>query len=634
MSTKNTKCSAGLRSGLLVSFVAMTIAGCGGGGGGGGSGPGSPVPSPAPAPAASAPSIVTQPAAVTVADGAIVQFSISATGDAPLTYQWRRNGADLADGAGITGATTATMSLSAPYPYNASQISVRVSNAAGNVVSGNALLTVTAVAPTIATVAANTNVVAGSAATLSPAITGGTAPITYQWKRDGKVVAGATSASYTIATADFRDNAAVFVLDITNPAGSFSTQPTKLAVLPPGTTTVLTVDTTDDLVDGDTADGKCLTIANNCSLRAAVMQADASTDLVTAINVPAGIYKLTRQPSGIDDGTTGNLNLSTPAYVLSTIYITGAGAARTIIDASQLDNVLDLKEGRVATLSGLTLRNGQTVNSPEGGIIANLGGSLTLSDCVIESGRALVSGGGIYSSGVLTIRRSTIRSSIAQLGGGISNFGTTRVYDSTISGNYATYGGGIYNQGITYVVNSTVSSNWADTDGGGIYATASLPGFPITTAIYSTSIIGNDADHDRDQLGGNGGGVFNYTGSRFIAVNSLLARNTLLDSPQYDDCNGNLELYGFLLIGEAGSCTFSGNQKWYLAALDTIDPALKDNGGPTFTHATSEGGFSPSDFGFAACSDENDAPLTTDQRGAPRGDGCDIGAYELGAVVP
>jgi hypothetical protein len=118
---------------------------------------------------------------------------------------------------------------------------VRVTNAAGNVASGNALLTVTPIAPTIAAQPANTRATKGVPTTLAPAISGGTAPITYQWKRDGKVIAGATSASYTIETADFRDNAAVFVLDITNPAGTFSTQPTTLTVLPMGTPTVLTV---------------------------------------------------------------------------------------------------------------------------------------------------------------------------------------------------------------------------------------------------------------------------------------------------------------------------------------------------------------------------------------------------------
>ena len=642
MSTGNKKSTTSLSYGLLVTFAAMTIAGCGGGGGGSsggpeGGGPGgsapTPAPSPAPAPATAAPSIATPPAAATVVDGATAQFKVTAAGDAPLTYLWRRNGADLADGAGITGATTATISVTAPYSYNTSQISVRVSNAAGFVVSDNALLTVTPIAPTITALPANTIANSGLAVMISATVTGGTAPVTYQWKRDGKVMPGETRTYIGIGYADLRDNASVFVLDITNPAGTFSSQ-TMLTVVPAGTSTAFGVDTTDDLIDADLNDGVCLTSANNCSLRAAVMQADALDGFLTAISVPAGIYKLTREPAGILNGSNGNLNLTAPIHPDDKIYINGAGAARTIIDGNQLDNVLEVDPGRVVTLAGLTLRNGRTSGEDLGGIIANLGGSLTVLDCVIEHGITQDSGGGIYSSGELYVARSTIQSNSAESGGGLFLWGKARVLESTINGNKAVNGGGIYNQQIAYLVNSTVSSNTADTDGGGIYAAVSFPFMTVTTAIYSTSIIGNDADHDRDQLGGNGGGVFNAVNSRFIAVNALLVRNTLLDSPQYDDCSGKLELHGFNLLGAPDGCTFSGDGSWKRVSIDAVDPALKDNGGPTFTHATFDGPETPHDYGLPACIDENGIPLNEDQRGAPRGDRCDIGAYEFGAVAP
>jgi hypothetical protein len=73
-----------------TSLIALLIlAGCGGGGGGSGT----PVPSPAPVPTpAAAPSIATQPAAVTVADGTMAQFTITAVGDAApclsMAPQW------------------------------------------------------------------------------------------------------------------------------------------------------------------------------------------------------------------------------------------------------------------------------------------------------------------------------------------------------------------------------------------------------------------------------------------------------------------------------------------------------------------------------------------------------------------
>jgi hypothetical protein len=203
------------------------------------------------------------------------------------------------------------------------------------------------------------------------------------------------------------------------------------------------------------ADGKCLTIANNCSLRAAVMQADTSRDPLTVINVPAGTYMLTRLPSRKIDGSNGNLDLSAPALPGLTIYIIGAGAARTIIDANKLDNVLDIRGRRDATLAGLTLRNGRAVTGPSGGIIANIGGILTISDWRHRNAQAGDVGGGIYNSGSMDVYRSTIRSNSSGRGGGLFTSGVTRLYDSTISGNQAIDGGGIYNESVTTLLNST-----------------------------------------------------------------------------------------------------------------------------------------------------------------------------------
>lgn len=93
------------------------------------------------------PSIGTQPAAISVPDGAVASFTVAAAGDPTLAYQWRRDGVDLADGAGITGATTAALALTAQLAWTGSQISVRVSNGGGDVVSNDALLTVTPAAP-------------------------------------------------------------------------------------------------------------------------------------------------------------------------------------------------------------------------------------------------------------------------------------------------------------------------------------------------------------------------------------------------------------------------------------------------------------------------------------------------------
>lgn len=195
--------------------VVGLIAGCGGSGGGGG--------------AALAPAITAQPAATTVADGATANFTVTATGDAPLSYQWRRNGADIA------GATGATLALSAPYAFNASNVDVAVSNAVGAIVSSNALLNVTPVAPTIATQPANASVAVGAPVTFSVAIAGGTVPVSYQWKRNGAAMAGATAASFSLASAVLGDNGASFSVDVINPAGTLASSAATLTVTAPVT---------------------------------------------------------------------------------------------------------------------------------------------------------------------------------------------------------------------------------------------------------------------------------------------------------------------------------------------------------------------------------------------------------------
>jgi autotransporter-associated beta strand protein len=57
------------------------------------------------------PNIATQPTSVTVANGGTATISVSATGDG-LTYQWRRNGANLADGTKYSGSSSANLTIS------------------------------------------------------------------------------------------------------------------------------------------------------------------------------------------------------------------------------------------------------------------------------------------------------------------------------------------------------------------------------------------------------------------------------------------------------------------------------------------------------------------------------------------
>lgn len=92
------------------------------------------------------PSIVVQPQSQTVRAGSNVTFSVSATGSPPLEYQWQFQGGDISD------ATASSYVRSAVTPEDAGNYAVRISNAAGELLSSNAVLTIILTPPQIAAV--------------------------------------------------------------------------------------------------------------------------------------------------------------------------------------------------------------------------------------------------------------------------------------------------------------------------------------------------------------------------------------------------------------------------------------------------------------------------------------------------
>ena len=77
-----------------------------------------------------------------IVPGSDVSFSVTATGTAPLSYQWQKDGVDLTDGGSITGATTATLTITGVMESNEGGYRCVVTNTAGMVTSNTAILTV------------------------------------------------------------------------------------------------------------------------------------------------------------------------------------------------------------------------------------------------------------------------------------------------------------------------------------------------------------------------------------------------------------------------------------------------------------------------------------------------------------
>jgi hypothetical protein len=135
----------------------------------------------------------------TVCSGTAVNFTATPTnGGTTPTYQWKKNGVN------ITGATAATYALTAPA--NGDVITVvmtsNASCASTTTATSNAvtIAVTTAVTPSVSIVANNTTVCSGTGVNFTAAPTnGGTTP-TYQWKKNGVNITGATAATYALTT--------------------------------------------------------------------------------------------------------------------------------------------------------------------------------------------------------------------------------------------------------------------------------------------------------------------------------------------------------------------------------------------------------------------------------------------------
>jgi len=357
-----------------------------------------------------------------------------------------------------------------------------------------------------------------------------------------------------------------------------------------------TVDSTADAVDANPGDGLCATAGGQCTLRAAIQEANASAGGDT-IALPAGTYTL----------SAGELSITDDLRVI------GGGAASTITDGGGMAPVFGVAPPAIVDMSGLTIRNGAPSGfGSTGGGISN-GGTLPLSNSIITGNTGAYGGaGGIFNDGTLALTNVSVSGNAGEHGGGIANSGTLTAANVSIYGNTATQeGGGLYNgyAGTTTLTNATVSGNVADLVGGGICNKGTL-----------TVANGTMSDNSRTTIISVGTATLKNT----IVANATVANCTSC-APAITSAGHNIDSDGTCGLASSGDLSNTDPQ---------IGP-LQDNGGPTFTHALLAG--SP-----AIDAGDNTGCPSTDQRGAARpvdgnGDGsavCDIGAYESEAAAP
>lgn len=168
-----------------------------------------------------APTISSEPSGTTILVGQSATFAVTATGAPAPSYQWRKNGA------AIPGATSPTFLIPSAALTDAATYSVAVSNVAGTVISGDATLTVNKL-PVITTQPMASTVLAGQSATFA-VVADGVPAVSCQWKKNGNAIAGATSATLTIASAAVGD-AGMYSVTVSNSAGSATSAEVALVV--------------------------------------------------------------------------------------------------------------------------------------------------------------------------------------------------------------------------------------------------------------------------------------------------------------------------------------------------------------------------------------------------------------------
>lgn len=341
-------------------------------------------------------------------------------------------------------------------------------------------------------------------------------------------------------------------------------------------------DFTADAVQDDTpaanpGDGNCADADGRCTLRAAIDEANALGG-ARVIALPDALFRL-------DQG---------PLTVSAQVTLIGVGAGRSEIAAVGDQRLFDVAPGARLQLIGVTL-SGDEPTVARGGLVHNEG-ELVIEDALLQNGDA-TAGGAVYSSGLLTVRRSIFSGNRALDGGGS--------------------GGAIFNHGDALIENALFHTNEAMSGG----AVTSSPSTGATLTLRHVSITGNRARSV-------GAGLFGDFSAQPMATleRTLLAGNSSVQ-PAFPSCWNQLASAGGNLIADdREGCPFVPGPGDLVDVDPLLEPAVTLADGRIVLEPRAE---SPAVDALAApC-------IAGDLRGLARaqGAGCDIGAFERGVAA-
>jgi hypothetical protein len=307
---------------------------------------------------------------------------------------------------------------------------------------------------------------------------------------------------------------------------------TSKLILPLATT--LTVDRADDTP----AATACTAAPNDCSLRGAIIAANAnpSANPVILNLQPATTYNLTRTNAAQENAAaTGDLDITTSLHAVTIAGGGSSGPNTTIIDAAGLntanfrDRVFHITgAGLTVVFQNLVIQNGkaaddgtsgastnptaQNTNRAGGGILNN-GGRVTLDNVIVQLCQALGKGDSLIND----------HTTLDAFGGGLASLAATGnviITDSTLKANTAAGGnGGNFNNG--------AGSN---AKGGSIYfegGTLSVSGSRIDSSAANG---GNGGNQDQNGQTNGGFGGFAQGGGVYIGGGAATINNSTFES--------------------------------------------------------------------------------------------------------
>jgi sugar lactone lactonase YvrE len=169
------------------------------------------------------PLVGLQPVSQTNDAGTNVTFSVLAGGGVPLSYQWLKNGSDLA------GETGLSLSVSNISIVDEAAYSVRVTNILGSTFSSNAVLTVNQPVSIVAHPQTQFGIETfGVQFNVTPF---GSTPFAYQWFKGSAAISGGTNNPLTLTNLSSSDNGNYHVV-VTNAFGSASSFAATLTTFP------------------------------------------------------------------------------------------------------------------------------------------------------------------------------------------------------------------------------------------------------------------------------------------------------------------------------------------------------------------------------------------------------------------